>query len=82
MLRIAFIVAALIIAAPAHAQWHASPDVKALYEKAKAEKKVVVWGTQRTEVEWIPAAFNALSNDRSRQCSARSRAAVGVTSPV
>jgi len=45
----------------AHAQsWKDSPEVKALYEAAKKEGKVVVWGTQRREVEWIPAAFSAL----------------------
>lgn len=52
--------AACCLAAPAYAQWHKSPEVQALYEKAKLERKVVVWGTQRTEVEWIPSAFNAL----------------------
>ncbi len=51
---------ALCVATSANAQWHKSAPALALYEKAKAEKKVVVWGTQRTEVEWIPAAFNAL----------------------
>jgi iron(III) transport system substrate-binding protein len=28
-----------------------------LYAAAKAERQVIVWGTQRREVEWIPAAF-------------------------
>ena len=51
---------AAFVATPAQAQWNKSPEVLALYEKAKAEKKVVVWGTQRTEVEWIPPAFNAM----------------------
>ena len=34
-----------------------SPKVKALYEAAKKEGQVMIWGTQRREVEWIPAAF-------------------------
>ena len=37
-----------------------SPEVKKLYEAAKKEGKVIVWGTQRREVEWIPAAFGAM----------------------
>ncbi|HWL04028.1 MAG TPA: extracellular solute-binding protein [Xanthobacteraceae bacterium] len=45
---------------PSQAAWQDSPEVKALYEKAKAEGKVVVWGTQQGEVDWIPAAFGKL----------------------
>ena len=40
--------------------WQDSPEVKKLYEAAKKEGKVIVWGTQRREVEWIPAAFGAM----------------------
>ena len=36
------------------------PEVKTLYEAAQREGKVIVWGTQRREVEWIPAAFGAV----------------------
>jgi ABC-type Fe3+ transport system substrate-binding protein len=43
-----------------HAQWTDSPKVKELYEAAKKEGQVIVWGTQRREVEWIPAAFGKL----------------------
>ena len=52
--------AALALAIPflatapgAHAAWQDSPEVKTLYEAAKKEGKVIVWGTQRREVEWI-----------------------------
>jgi ABC-type Fe3+ transport system substrate-binding protein len=41
----------------APAAWQDSPKVKALYEAAKREGKVVVWGTHPREVGWIPAAF-------------------------
>lgn len=54
------VVAAAAWAAPAQAQWKDSPEIKALYEAAKKEGQVVVWGTARAEVEWIPAAFNAM----------------------
>jgi iron(III) transport system substrate-binding protein len=52
--------AAVAFAMPAAAQWKDTPAVKALYEAAKKEGQVIVWGTARTEVEWIPAAFNAM----------------------
>ncbi len=42
---------------PAVADWKDQPAVKALYEAAKGEKTVMIWGPARTEVEWIPAAF-------------------------
>lgn len=44
----------------AEAAWQDSPEVKALYDKAKAEGQVMVWGTQQGEVDWIPKAFNAV----------------------
>ena len=34
-----------------------APKVKELYATAKREGQVIIWGTQRREVEWIPAAF-------------------------
>ena len=43
--------------APARADWKDQPAVKALYETAKTEQTVMIWGPQRTEVDWIPAAF-------------------------
>ncbi len=51
--------AATIAATSASADWKQSPAVKALYEKAKAEGEVVIWGTNGREVDWIPAAFAA-----------------------
>jgi iron(III) transport system substrate-binding protein len=51
---------ALGVAPSAQAAWQDSPEVKKLYEAAKKEGKVIVWGTQRREVEWIPAAFGAM----------------------
>jgi ABC-type Fe3+ transport system substrate-binding protein len=37
--------------------WPSSPSVKALYEKARAEGEVVLWGPQDRELDWIPAEF-------------------------
>jgi iron(III) transport system substrate-binding protein len=34
-----------------------APQVKELYQAARKEGQVVIWGTHRREVEWIPAAF-------------------------
>src|SRR3954453_16728173 len=34
-----------------------APKVQELYAAAKKEGQVIIWGTQRREVEWIPAAF-------------------------
>src|SRR5262245_37105133 len=34
-----------------------SVPIKALYEKAKAEGTVLMWGTNVREVDWIPKAF-------------------------
>jgi iron(III) transport system substrate-binding protein len=44
----------------ANAAWQETPAIKALYEKAKAEGQVMVWGTHQGEVDWIPKAFNAM----------------------
>ena len=51
---------ALTGTAGAQTDWKDSPEVKTLYEAARKEGKVIVWGTQRREVEWIPAAFGAM----------------------
>jgi iron(III) transport system substrate-binding protein len=52
--------AAAIAATPAlAADWKQSPAVKELYEKAKKESEVVIWGPNAREVDWIPAAFAA-----------------------
>src|SRR5689334_19439116 len=44
---------------PASAQerWQDRPGVKALYEKAKAEGEVVIWGPTQIEVDWIEGEF-------------------------
>ena len=49
--------AMVLLSSVAFAQSLESPKVKELYEAAKKEGQVVIWGTQRREVEWIPAAF-------------------------
>jgi iron(III) transport system substrate-binding protein len=43
--------------AAAAAQSLDQPKVQELYAAAKREGQVIIWGTQRREVEWIPAAF-------------------------
>ena len=48
------------LAMSAQAQWVQSPDIKKLYEEAKKEKEVVLWGTAAREVDWVPKAFNAM----------------------
>jgi iron(III) transport system substrate-binding protein len=51
-------VAAAFVAQGAAAQdWKDSPEVQALYEAAKAEGRVMIWGTHAKEVDWVPAAF-------------------------
>ena len=49
-----------LLATPAQAAWQDSPEIKALYEKAKAEGSVAVWGTTGGAVDWIPKAFSAI----------------------
>ena len=50
----------LALGAPAQAAWQDAPEVKQLYEKAKTEGRVMIWGTQQGEVNWIPKAFNTM----------------------
>jgi len=45
-------------AGAAPAAWKDEPAVKALYEMAKQEGQVVIWGPARGEIEWIEAAFS------------------------
>ena len=45
-------------ASAAPAAWQDEPAVGALYEKAKQEGEVVVWGPARSEIEWIEPAFS------------------------
>jgi iron(III) transport system substrate-binding protein len=54
-------VASILVSAAAWAQPSPldSAPVKELHEKAKAEGKVVMWGTNVREVDWIPKAFAA-----------------------
>src|SRR5262245_64659537 len=56
-------VAVSVLGGEARAAWQDSPKVKALYEAAKKEGKVVVWGTHPREVSWIPAAFGKFFPD-------------------
>jgi iron(III) transport system substrate-binding protein len=46
------------LTATAQAAWTDQPAVKALYEKAKQEGEVVIWGPARSEIEWIEPAFS------------------------
>ncbi len=49
-----------VAANDAMAAWNDAPKVRALYEAARQEGKVIVWGTHRREVDWIAAAFGKL----------------------
>jgi iron(III) transport system substrate-binding protein len=42
---------------PGQETWQSSAAVKALYEKARAEGEVVLWGPQDRELDWIAAEF-------------------------
>jgi ABC-type Fe3+ transport system substrate-binding protein len=50
-------IAAVLIAAAVPAAAQDKAAVQALYEKARAEGSVMIWGPSRGEVEWIPSAF-------------------------
>ena len=55
---IACAIAALTFASIAQAaDWKDQSSVKALYEKAKPEGKLMIWGPQRGEVEWLDKEF-------------------------
>lgn len=49
--------ATALLAGTAGAQSLDQGKVADLYAAAKREGQVIIWGTQRREVEWIPAAF-------------------------
>jgi hypothetical protein len=49
-----------LMACAAGAQSLDQDKVNALHAAAKKEGQVIIWGTQRREVEWIPAAFGKL----------------------
>jgi iron(III) transport system substrate-binding protein len=57
--RIAATLAVCVLyGSPALAQgWTDAPAAKQLYEAAKKDAQVVVWGTASIEVDWIPGAF-------------------------
>jgi iron(III) transport system substrate-binding protein len=38
-------------------RWEAIPAIKTLYERAREEGEVVLWGPQDRELDWIPAEF-------------------------
>jgi iron(III) transport system substrate-binding protein len=40
------------------AAWKDEPAVKTLYQNAKQEGQVVIWGPARSEIEWIEPAFS------------------------
>jgi iron(III) transport system substrate-binding protein len=44
--------------ASAQTPWYDLPAVKALYEKAKEEREVVIWGPVQNEVDWIQLPFS------------------------
>jgi len=39
--------------------WIDAPEVRRLYQQARAEGRVVLWGSQNREIDWIPEVFNA-----------------------
>src|SRR5215470_12918451 len=51
------LIAILMAMIAAGAQALDDAKIKELYTAAKKEGQVIIWGTQRREVEWIPAAF-------------------------
>ena len=53
-------IGAAMPAGPAQAGWNDAPRIAQLYEAAKKEGRVVIWGTHPREVGWIPAAFAKL----------------------
>jgi ABC-type Fe3+ transport system substrate-binding protein len=50
----------MLMSGAAFAQWQDRAKVTELYAAAKKEGQVIIWGTQRREVDWIPAAFGKL----------------------
>ncbi len=56
----ALVSGASALPAMAQSKWQDSPQVKQLYEAAKKEGEVIVWGVNSSEVDWIPAAFGKM----------------------
>jgi len=50
--------AVFTVSAEAQQPWRESAAAKTLYERAKGEGTVVMWGTNVREVDWIPKAFS------------------------
>ena len=44
-------------AAVAQSDWRTSTEVRKLYEAARAEGEVVIWGAQRRELAWLQEPF-------------------------
>jgi ABC-type Fe3+ transport system substrate-binding protein len=53
-------VAMMLVSGAALAQLQDRGKFTELYAAAKKEGQVIIWGTQRREVDWIPAAFGKL----------------------
>ena len=53
-------VAMMLVSGAALAQLQDRGKFTELYAAAKKEGQVIIWGTQRREVDWIPAAFGRL----------------------
>src|SRR5262245_31138798 len=60
VLALALLLGVALAANDAAAAWNDTPKVRALYEAAKQEGKVIIWGTHRREVDWIAAVFGKL----------------------
>src|SRR5262245_51822247 len=60
ILALALLLGVALAANDAAAAWNDTPKVRVLYEAAKQEGKVIIWGTHRREVDWIAAAFGKL----------------------
>jgi ABC-type Fe3+ transport system substrate-binding protein len=56
----AALLAVAFVTHAAAAGWNDAPKVQALYEAAKRDGKVIIWGTHRREVDWIAAAFGKM----------------------
>ena len=54
---VAVVLGVAVVTTRAQEPWQTSPAIKALYEKARAEGEVVLWGPQDRELDWIPAEF-------------------------
>jgi iron(III) transport system substrate-binding protein len=47
----------VLLAGQTPESWPSAPAVKALYEQARREGEVVLWGPQDRELDWVPAEF-------------------------